>query len=182
MLLSGDELGRTQQGNNNAYCQDNELTFLDWQNKDEALLAFTRRLVSLRRRHPVLRRRHFFQGRPLHGSNVSDIAWFKPSGEVMAEEDWSVSFARSLGVFLNGDEIPSPGPRGERVTDDSLLLLFNAHAGPVDFVTPGHPWGLRWRLIVDTADLDAEPGTRSIFAGETTTVSSRSVVVFRRAE
>ena len=125
MLLGGDEIGRTQGGNNNGYCQDNEVSWFDWEDEREnwALLEFTAELSKLRRDHPVFRRRRFFQGRPIHGSDVSDIAWFTPDGEEMSEDDWAKGYAQSLAVFLNGEAIPSPSPRGEPVTDDSFFLL-----------------------------------------------------------
>jgi glycogen operon protein len=152
MLTSGDELGRTQRGNNNAYCQDNELTWLDWEHVDEELLAFTRRLLRLRREHRIFRRRRWFQGQPLHGSGVVDIAWFTPGGELMSEEHWRVGFARSLGVFLNGAAIQLVDAHGERVTDDCFYLLFNAHHEPITFVLPDAHYAPRWGLVLDTAD------------------------------
>jgi isoamylase len=136
MLLGGDELGRTQRGNNNGYCQDSELSWFDWEATDEALLEFTRRLIRFRREHPVFRRCRWFEGRPLRGSRVSDIAWFDPAGTEMSDEQWQVGFAKSLAVFLNGDAIPSPGPRGERVTDASFLVFFNAHHEALPFRLP----------------------------------------------
>lgn len=118
MLLGGDELGRTQGGNNNAYCQDNEVSWIDWGRTDEALLDFTRRLIRLRKDHPVLRRRRWFHGRSLR--EAPDIAWLRPDGEEMSEQDWTSAELLALGVFLNGKEIPTPDERGRRVVDDSL--------------------------------------------------------------
>jgi glycogen operon protein len=182
MLLGGDEMQRTQHGNNNAYCQDNELSWFDWGARDRNLahLIFTRRLIHLRRGHPVLRRRRWFQGRALHGSGVSDIAWFNVNGTEMTEEQWGVGSAKSLGVFLNGEEIPSRGPRGERIVDDSLLLLFNAHSEALAFTVPSGPWGERWDLLLDTNEPETPEGTRSHRAGEEVIVEGRSVVVLRR--
>ncbi|MEU6284292.1 glycogen debranching protein GlgX [Streptomyces sp. NPDC047028] len=154
MLLHGDELGRTQQGNNNAYCQDNELTWINWPNVAEGseLLDFTRKLITLRREHPVFRRRRFFQGRPAHatGEAVKDIAWFTPAGREMTDTDWATGFARSLMVHLNGKAITEPDLRGLRVEDDSFLLLFNAHRRPLGFTVPEglDSW---WAVEVDTA-------------------------------
>ena len=119
MLLGGDEVGRTQRGNNNAYCQDNEISWFDWANADQGLLKFARRLIRLRQRHPVFCRRRWFHGRPIHGSEVKDIGWFTPGGVEMSEQDWQAGFAKSLGVFLNGDAIPTSDERGERVRDES---------------------------------------------------------------
>ncbi|MCP2258204.1 glycogen operon protein [Streptoalloteichus tenebrarius] len=154
MLLHGDEFGRTQHGNNNAYCQDNELSWLDWSlaAKNEELLAFTRSLAELRRAHPVFRRRRFFRGRPLRRNDeLRDIAWFTPSGEEMTEQDWECGFGRSVSVFLNGDGIPDVDRLGRRVTDDSFLLCFNAHDGAIDFVMPDVEYGDEWTVVLDTA-------------------------------
>jgi isoamylase len=178
MLLGGDELGRTQQGNNNAYCQDNEISWFDWENIDQEFLEFTRRHIQFWKDHPVFRRRRWFQGRPIHGRAVTDIGWFTPAGQEMSEEDWQTAYAKSLGVFLNGQAIPSPDPKGEPVTDDSFYVLLNAHHEPVPFVLPGH-WGRRWEKVLDTC----EPrGSRGIFeAGEQVRVEARSLVVLRHA-
>src|SRR5581483_10097139 len=146
MLLGGDELGRTQQGNNNAWCQDNELSWFDWEldEERERLLEFTRALIAYRARHPVFRRRTFFTGASPRGSGVPDIWWFRPDGRKMTQRDWSRPEARAIGVFLNGDEIPTPGPHGEAVVDDSFLLLFNAHHEPIAFRLPTRRLGARW--------------------------------------
>jgi isoamylase len=181
MLVAGDELGRTQRGNNNAYCQDNEISWIDWENRDTAFFDFTRRLIALRTKHPNLRRRRFFQGQPIHGYGVKDIAWFRPSGEEMSDDDWNASFARSLAVFLNGDQIASPGARGERITDDSFLFFFNAHHEPVQFVVPSAEWGQRWALLLDTDDPGVESGSRSFDALQAVTIGPRSLSVFARA-
>ena len=151
MLLGGDELGRTQQGNNNAYCQDNELSWYDWRNIDQSLLDFTRRLIQFRLDHPVFRRRRWFEGASIHGNGDEDIAWLTPAGKEMTRLDWEHSFAKSVGVFLNGQRIPSPGPRGERILDDSFLLLFNAHHETLPFRLPAR-WGKSWRVEFDTFD------------------------------
>jgi isoamylase len=150
MLLAGDEFGRTQQGNNNAYCQDNALSWVDWAKKDAELEEFCRRLIRLRRRHPIFRRRRWFEGVQVHSSDLSDIGWFKPDGGPMSEHDWQVAFARSLGVFLNGEALPAPGPRGERLTDDSFYLFFNAGSAPVSYVIPQELGEPDWQLVLDT--------------------------------
>jgi len=178
MLLGGDEIGRTQRGNNNAYCQDNEVSWFDWEGRDDALLVFTCKLLELRRDHPVFRRRRFFAGREIHGSGLNDIAWFQPSGEPMSESDWQAGFAKSLAVFLNGDEIPDPGPRGQPVRDDSFLILFNAHSEPIEFQVPDLSWGRRWLRVLDTA----EPLPRFYRAGARAPVAGRSLAVLRRVE
>ena len=186
MLLHGDELGRTQQGNNNTYCQDNALSWIDWSPEavDTDLLAFTRRLVLLRREHPVFRRRRFFQGHDVRGASGDDeIAWFRPDGAQMGDEDWTSGYARSLAVFLNGGRLPDVDARGERVTDDSFLILMNAHSGAVDFVLPDGPFGATWSVQFDTADDSA--GTRSdrrrrVRAGAVRAVAAHAMVLLRR--
>ena len=179
MLVAGDEIGRTQRGNNNAYNQDNEISWVDWENADEDLLEFTRRLIDMRRRHPVFRRQRWFQGGPIHGTGVTDIAWFRPDGSPMDDEDWRVGFARSLGVFLNGERIDSKDPKGDPVVDDSFYILFNAHDGPVDFQTPGEDLGARWLKILDT--FDAKAGEESYGPHAQVSVQGLSLVVLRRA-
>ncbi|MEW2416368.1 glycogen debranching protein GlgX [Streptomyces sp. NPDC046866] len=186
MLSHGDEFARTQGGNNNAYCQDNELAWVQWPEPGKpapSLLEFTRRMVWLRRDHPVFRRRRFFHGRPVEGTHdeLSDIAWFTPYGEPMRARDWQAQHARALTVFLNGEAISEPGPRGERITDDSFLLMFNADPDPQEFTIPaGH--GDRWRLVVDTARPDVlPPGTGPQFsAGDRVALTGRSLVVLQR--
>ncbi|HNY64076.1 MAG TPA: glycogen debranching protein GlgX [Deltaproteobacteria bacterium] len=150
MLLGGDELGRTQQGNNNAYCHDDELSWFDWEACDVELFRFCSQLIRFRREHPVFRRRRWFQGRPIHESKAGDIGWFTPAGTEMTEGNWKEDTARSLGVFLNGDGITSPDERGNQVRDDTFYLLFNAHHEPVTFTLPPETWGARWRLIFCT--------------------------------
>jgi glycogen operon protein len=178
MLLGGDELGRTQHGNNNAYCQDNELAWYDWSAVDGNLLEFTRALVALRAAHPVFRRRRFFSGRPIHGEDVSDIGWFCPNGTEMTAADWGAGWNKALAVVFNGDEIPDPDPRGRRVVDDSFLLMFNAHWEPLAFTLPADRWGDAWTVELDTA-AGHEPATMHK-AGEEVEVAARSIVVHRR--
>ncbi len=185
MLLGGDELGRSQEGNNNAYCQDNELSWLDWQAIDTDLLAYTTGLLALRRAHPVFCRRRFFHGRPLRGSGAGDIGWLTPDGVEMTDGDWHGGLARSIGVFLNGEAIRSVDDRGEPVVDDTFLLLFNAHHEPIDFVLPKGGWGDAWTKVLDTVDavITAQPGPDAVrhAAGEELTVTERSVILLRRA-
>jgi glycogen operon protein len=176
--MAGDELGRTQQGNNNAYCQDNALSYIDWENADHALLLFVGRLLELRREHPVFRRRRWFQGRPVYGSGLTDIAWFRPDGTRMGDEDWDNGFAKSMAVFLNGEEIAAPDPRGQRVVDDSFLIMFNAHYEPIRYTVPRGPWGWRWLRVLDTHD----PLPRYYRAGAQVPVKDRSLVLLRRVE
>jgi glycogen operon protein len=181
MLLGGDELGRTQQGNNNAYCQDNEISWFDWEHVDGDLLEFTRQVIALRRDHPVFRRRGWFQGRAIHGEGVIDLAWFKSDGSELDEADWQTGFAKSVGVFLNGQELPERNARGERVTDDSFLAFCNASADAVTFRLPEKHWGRRWLTVLDTASgaLPEESGDR-LRASDDVSVEARSVVVLQR--
>src|SRR6266851_2729630 len=179
MLVAGDELGRTQLGNNNAFNQDNEISWVDWANTDEDLLEFTKRLIDMRRRHRVFRRRRWFQGRPIHGSDVKDVGWFRPDGSPMDDEDWRVGFAKSLGVFLNGEQMDSTNPRGDPVVDDSFYILFNAHHDRVDFTTPGEDWGKGWNKVLDTFDPAA--GEDSFGVRAQVPVQGLSLVVLRRA-
>jgi glycogen operon protein len=177
MLLGGDELGRTQGGNNNAYCQDNEISWYDWDHADEGLLEFTRRLIGFRRDHPVFRRRRWFQGRPIRGT--VDLGWCRPDGVEMGDDDWETGYARSLGVFLNGEAITDRDRRGQRVTDQSFLLLFNADHEPIDWVLPKQ-WGDHWQVSFDTTD-PARDG-RTTEAGVPFPVAGHSVVVLGRAD
>jgi isoamylase len=177
MLLAGDELGRTQQGNNNAYCQDNEISWVDWEAAVEhaGLLDFTCALITLRRQHPVFRRRRFFSGQPARTLRVAadgaprqelrDITWLTPSGAEMTLADWRAGYARSLAVLLNGDAITEPGQRGEAITDQSFLLLFNAHDQPVTFTMPGHDHVATWVVVVDTANATAAVPADTAAAG-----------------
>ncbi len=183
MLLGGDEMGRTQGGNNNAYCQDNEISWFDWENVDRDLLEFTTRLIGFRREHPVFRRRRWFLGAPIRGSAERDIAWFRLDGEEMDDEDWGKGYAKSLGVFLNGKAIPSLSPRGERVTDASFYLIFNAHHEALPFRVPARPrGGERWRKVLDTTDPLPREEERVISSGEELRVEGRSLVVLCRLE
>ncbi|WP_433336399.1 glycogen debranching protein GlgX [Spirillospora sp. CA-294931] len=172
MLSHGDELGRTQDGNNNAYCQDNEIAWVDWENTDEGMLEFVRILSRLRSDHPVFRRRRFFKG-------TGDIDWLTPAGETMDDDDWNAGFAKSLTVFLNGEAISEPDPRGRRVTDDSFLLLINAHSEEMEFALPGPDHGERWEFALDTADPQGFGDRERLKALDRIPVPSRSLIVLR---
>ncbi|UJP39139.1 glycogen debranching protein GlgX [Cellulomonas palmilytica] len=182
MLAHGDELGRTQQGNNNVYCQDNELSWVDWDLDDErtGLLEFARRVVQLRREHPVFRRRRFFAGAPDHGgeSDLRDIAWLSPSGEHMADDEWNSSSARAVQVFLNGDAIAEPDVRGEQIVDDSFLILFNGAPEPTAFTIPDSEYGEQWTAVLDT-DSQVDPGDTAL-PGEELALARHSMVVLTR--
>ncbi|GAB2464338.1 glycogen debranching protein GlgX [Jatrophihabitans fulvus] len=180
MLCHGDELGRTQGGNNNGYCQDNEITWIDWSAMDVDLLAFTRRVSELRRDHPVFRRRRFFDGRPTRRrGGLPDIGWFSPDGSEMAEEDWDAGVG-TIAVFLNGNGIAERDPRGERLVDDSFLLVFNSHWEPVDFVVPADEYGSAWQVVLDTTRVEHDE-ERVEDAGATLTMAPRSIVVLQQA-
>jgi isoamylase len=162
MLLAGDELGRTQRGNNNAYCQDNEISWVDWGSGEEArlLTEFVRKLILLRREHPVFRRRDFFQGRPIRGGGVKDILWLNPDGREMSDAEWEQEHPRGLGIYLAGDALDEVDGRGRPIRDDNLLLLVNSHHENVDFVLPKCRHGAQWRVIVDTFSADSAAALR----------------------
>jgi glycogen operon protein len=183
MILGGDEFGHTQGGNNNAYCQDNEISWFDWSHVDDGLMAFVSRLSAFRRDHPVFRRRRWFVGRPVFGEEVSDIGWFRLNGELMTEEDWNTGFAKTMGVYLNGKAIPTPNARGERIVDDSFYILFNAHYENMPFTLPTGPWGDRWALVLDTSSAVQDlRDNREFRAGETVEAQAHSVLVLRRLD
>ena len=180
MLLGGDELSRTQGGNNNAWCQDNEISWFDW-NLGEAelrLLEFTRRLIFLRRNHAVFRRNRFFSG---SGDDLPDVWWMRPDGRKMTQRDWRNPEGRAIGVFLNGDELDMTTPSGEELQDESFLVLFNAHHEPMTFRMPTRRFGARWKLELSTAEPELEEGARSWTAREEVLVESRSILALRRA-
>jgi isoamylase len=182
MLLAGDEIGRTQGGNNNAYCQDNEISWLDWKldRPRRELLDFTRFLIELRRSHPVLRRRHFFQGHKIRGSEVKDLAWFRPDGKEMSDEDWNNSESRCFGLRLAGDAIEELDDRGNRITDDTLLILLNAHHEAIPFTLPAHRRKLRWQVVFDTFEPNLDRRKpRLMRGGEIYDLKDRSLVLLR---
>jgi glycogen operon protein len=184
MICGGDEIGRTQHGNNNAYCQDNELSWYDWDAADATLLQFTRDLIRLRLDHPVFTRRRWFQGRPIRGHDISDIGWFTPGGTEMSDEDWQVGSAKSLGVFLNGSAIRMTDERGRQVVDDSFYVMLNAHSEAVEFVLPESKWGEQWTIALDTNDvpehLAVDQVGRQLGAGEHLMVQGWSLILLRR--
>jgi isoamylase len=181
MICGGDEIGRTQQGNNNAYCQDNELSWFDWKfdPRNRELLVFARYVISLFHRHPVLRRRRFFQGRRIRGSEVKDLSWFRPDGKEVGEEDWSDGFARTLGLRLAGDAIDEMDPQGDRIVDDTLLILLNAHHEVVPFKLPAQRAGVRWELILNTSESRSRRKNLLIKGGEVYDLEGRSLVLLR---
>ncbi|ORB86916.1 glycogen debranching enzyme GlgX [Mycobacterium kansasii] len=182
MIAHGDEFGRTQNGNNNVYCQDSDLSWMDWTlvDKNSDLLTFARKATTLRKNHPVFRRRRFFEGEPIRsGDEVRDIAWLTPDGREMTHEDWGKSFHQCVAVFLNGDAITAPNARGERVVDDSFLLCFNAHDEPVEFVMPHGSYAQEWTVELDTND-PAGDTDQVRYAGEQLALSARSLLVLRK--
>ncbi|MGE5659370.1 MAG: glycogen debranching protein GlgX [Actinomycetota bacterium] len=183
MLVYGDELGRTQKGNNNAYCQDNEISWVDWDlvegNTD--LLNFTRQLVYFRRKHPVFHRRKWFQGRAIFGQGVSDLGWFNPDGTEMTDEEWQVGYAKAMAVFLNGEEIPRIGPQGQRIIDESFLVIFNAHWELIEFNLPINLQDRQWSVVLDTKEPHfLDDGSILYTQDKAVPVTGRSVVVLRR--
>ena len=179
MLVSGDELSRTQNGNNNAYCQDNELSWINWEKADKDLINFTKQLIHFRHKHPTFRRRRWFQGLPIKGIGVEDIGWFQPDGSEMSEEHWNQDFAKSMAVFLNGHGIRSVGPRGEHVTDDSFYIIFNAHHEPLEFKLPARKYGTNWVKVIDTSS-SSVADENEYSPRETITAESRSIIVLRK--
>ena len=182
MLVSGDEMGRSQKGSNNAYCQDNKVSWLDWdlQEENETLLDFNRQLINFRRQHPLFHRRKWFMGREIHGSGVRDIGWFNPDGEQMNEEQWNDGFAKAIGVLLNGEEIATTGNRGERIIDDNFLLLFSAHYETIEFTLPVKLQAWEWVVIIDTTKPRFVRRGRRYVEDKPIPVEGRSVIVLQR--
>ncbi|MES2704892.1 MAG: glycogen debranching protein GlgX [Bacteroidota bacterium] len=177
MMVAGDEIGRTQGGNNNAYCQDNEISWLNWEQTDQELLEFTKKLIKLRTDHPVFCRRRWFQGQKIRGTGVEDIAWFKPGGEEMSEEDWVQGYAKSLAIYLNGKAIRFPGTHGEKLTDDDFYIIFNAYEGDLMYKLPPKKYGTGWTKIIDTYDTGAEE--KGYYEESEIEVKGRSVIVLK---
>jgi isoamylase len=173
MLLGGDEWGRTQGGSNNAWCQDNEISWLDWDDADPELLAFSRQLIALRRAHPVFRRTKFFEGK---GEQLPDVWWMRPDGRRMTRRDWDNTESRAIGVFLNGEELKAETKDGEEVRDESFLLLFNAHFEDITFRLPARRFGAHWELVLATGRFEGDRLT----PGADVAVETRSIAVLRR--
>ena len=184
MLCGGDEFARTQRGNNNAYCQDNDLSWHDWEMGDaqRALLQFARQLIELRRQHPVLRRRKFFQGRPIRGSEVKDIVWLRSDGLEMTDEEWGSSWLRCIGVLLGGEATGEVDElSGEPVVDDSFLILLNAYHEPIPFTMPASPQDAKWEVVIDTGIADVASGRETIGSGEQAEVAARCLMLLKHA-
>ncbi|MCP3064111.1 glycogen debranching protein GlgX [Myxococcus sp. K38C18041901] len=181
MLVAGDEMGRTQKGNNNAYCQDNALSWVNWELDDtqRALLDFTCRLTRLRREQPVLRKRRFFRGAHMWDSELKDLAWFRPDGKEMRKDDWEKPYVRSLAILLGGDAIAAPDDEGNRIVGDTVLVLMNAHHEPISFLLPALEWGADWEQVVDTSTAEESQHAHTQ-AGGKVQVAGRSLMVLRR--
>jgi len=181
MLCAGDEIGRTQRGNNNAYCQDNEISWLDWELDENrrATLEFTAKMIRFRMEQPVLQRRQFFHGAHIWNSDFKDLAWFRPDGEEMTLEDWRDPAISALGFLIGGDAIPAHDPEGNRVLGDTLLILMNPRDEPVDFTLPAVQWGIDWEIAIDTSQ--PQPVRGRTPAGEQVRLSSRALIVLRHS-
>ena len=177
MLLAGDEIGRTQRGNNNAYCQDNEISWLDWANIDHELLSYCRKLIKLRKTHPVFCRRTWFQEEPVRETGLHDIGWFQPDGAEMNAHNWKEDFAKSLGVFLNGHGIKGRDHVGRRIIDNSFYIIFNAHHGDIEFKLPGLNYGKLWTKVLDTADPKLENNPLNFKHSQGVMVQGRSIML-----
>lgn len=181
MLLSGDEIGNSQKGNNNTYCQDNELGWINWENKDEELLEFTRWLIAFRKKHPSFCRHGWFQSLPIHGEQTNDIAWFLPEGQEMSDEHWQTGMAKSLGIYLNGRGFHYCGPKGETITDDHFYIIFNGHSEPVNFTLPSESYSPEWTNVLDTGVYSVNQEETSYKAGDIIPVKAHSVMLFSHA-
>lgn len=179
MLVAGDEMGRTQQGNNNAYCQDNEISWLDWEHQDTELQEFTRQLIHLRREHAAFSRKSWFKGEPVKGDGIEDIAWFLPDGSQMSEEHWQQNFAKSVAVFLNGQGLHAVNSEGNRVIDDNFYIIFNAHHEPLDYKLPEKKYSMNWHVLIDTSKPVFSPTDKVYQAGEVIHVEGRSVILLQ---
>jgi isoamylase len=177
MLVAGDEFGRTQQGNNNAYCQDNEISWLNWDKVDKDLLEFSQKVINLRHQHPVFRRQNWLSGKPIKGVGIEDVVWFLPEGDQMSEENFTCDYAKSLALYLNGRGIRYAGETGAQVIDDDFYLVFNAHHEALEYKLPSEEYGKKWIKVLDS---DAENDEEEQFeASQMVNVAARSVVLFR---
>lgn len=178
MLLAGDEQGHTQNGNNNAYCQDNEISWLDWEHADQDLIEFTANLIQFRKSHPAFSRKNWFKGKPVRRKGLTDIAWFKPDGSEMTEDDWKEGFAKSLGIFLYGDGLRTVDQDNKPLVDDSFYLIFNGHFGDIDFKLPSNKYSLGWKKVIDTSNTRLEDKT-DYKPDETVKAQERSFILLQ---
>ena len=181
MLVAGDELSRTQGGNNNAYCQDNEISWINWDKADKKLLAFTQKLIHLIKHHHVFNRRRWFKGQPIKGVGVEDIAWFMADGKEMTEENWNQDFAKSLGVFLNGKALRAVDAKGNHIVDDTFYVIFNAHFEAFEFKMPSKRFGKNWIKILDTAEDMIEEESHLIKHESMIKVEGHSIVLLKQS-
>ena len=183
MMLAGDELGRTQKGNNNAYCQDNKISWIDWIHADTDLVEFTKKLIHFYKKHPAFSRRRWFKGRDIKGSELEDIAWFLPEGVEMPDDNWHLDFAKSLAVYLNGKALGTQGPKGEKLIDDNFYIIFNAYHEALQYKLPFEKYGSRWLKVIDTAInlVDEEGKAMQYGPKDTIAVDGRSVVVLKQS-
>jgi isoamylase len=179
MLVAGDELGRTQGGNNNSYCQDDEISWINWEKADNQLIDFTKSLISFCKDHPSFRRRRWFQGLPLHGTDAKDIAWLLPDGNQIADDQWESESAHTLGIFMNGQGIRCVGLDGNRIYDDSFFVIFNSTDTPVDFRLPTEECGDQWHIVIDTNAGMISESTDDFKPGDIVSVPDRSVMVLK---
>jgi glycogen operon protein len=178
MILAGDEQSHSQQGNNNAYCQDNEISWLDWEHADQELIRFVSDLVNFRRSHPAFSRKNWFKGKPVRRRGLTDIAWFKPDASEMEEDDWTNGFAKSLGIFLYGDGLRTVGQDNKPLVDDSFYLIFNAHFEAIDFKLPPENYAKKWTKVFDTSN--AQPDDRQEYKpGDSVKVGQRSLILLQ---
>jgi glycogen operon protein len=177
MIVAGDEIGRTQKGNNNAYCQDNETSWLNWEEADKEFLAFTQNVIRLTKEHPTFCRRGWFQGRKIRGIGLEDIAWFLPDGSEMGDEHWNEDFAKSLGIYLNGRGLHAVGSKGENIVDDNFYLIFNAHHEALEFTLPPSKYAKNWHLVLDTSSNEIEE--KEFAPKEVVTAEGRSIIVLK---
>jgi glycogen operon protein len=180
MLQGGDEIGRTQQGNNNAYCQDNEITWFDW-NLDEnkqTLLSFVKKLINICHEHPIFQRRNFFQGRPIRGSNIKDVMWLRSDGQEMTDQDWNSSWIRCFGMFLAGNVPDEKDERGMPLNDNSMILILNSHHDSISFVVPTFLSDSSWQILIDTKNSETtEPLT--VKSGQLLDIIGRSFILLK---
>jgi len=184
MILGGDEIGHTQNGNNNAYCQDDEITWLDWSLDEHkiALVAFTQKLIQMRKDHPSLHRRKFYQGRAIRGTEEKDLVWLRPDGQEMSDEEWGLGWVRCLGLLLNGKTIGEVDDSGEPIIDDTFLIMLNCHHEPIQFFVPETPNAEKWEIVLDTNEPGLEPNTRCAAPGTAVDLVALSLVVCRIPE
>ena len=178
MLLAGDEQGHTQDGNNNAYCQDNEISWLDWEHADQDLIQFVREVIQLRRSHPAFSRKNWFKGKPVRRRGLTDIAWFKPDASEMGEDDWKEGYAKSLGIFLYGDGVKTVDQDNKPIVDDSFYLIFNGHFGAIDFKLPPGNYAMKWSKVLDTSNPPAED-KKEYKPGEIVKAEERSFILLQ---